>query len=213
MPMPIVPKALYPLVPFAPGVPALLRNGAAIVDALTFNTLGLGGVVDSIFGSGKPQWGIFTESGEPVALAESVVSMEFENTMRISNYPIEGGKFSSYNKVNDPYSITLRMTCGLGEAERGAFIDSVESALQTLDLYTVVTPEKTYLNANITAAGYRRTDAEGANKITYDIRITEVREVAASAFSSPKADTSARDVSLGQIQTVDDISFDVSGFI
>lgn len=212
MPMPIVPKAVYPLVPFAPGVPALLRNGAKIIDTLTFNTLGIGDALDSVIGSGKPQWGIFTSSGDPVALAESVVSMEFENTMRVSNYPIEGGKFSSYNKVNDPYSITLRMTCGLGEEERAAFIFSVESASKSLELYTVVTPETTYLDANIVAVGYRRDSENGANKITYDIRITEVREVAASAFASPKEDTSARDTSLGQIQTVDDISFDTSEF-
>lgn len=212
MPMPIVPKAIYPLVPFAPGVPALLRNGAAIIDTLTFNTLGIGGIVDSLFGSGKPQWGIFHADGNPVALAESVVSMEFDNTMRVSNYPIEGGKFSSYNKVNDPYVITLRMTCGLGVEERDAFIFSVESASKSLDLYTVVTPEATYFNANVTAVGYRRDSDNGANKITYDIRITEVREVAASAFSNPKNDTSARETSLGQIQTVDDVSFDVSGY-
>lgn len=213
MPMPVVPKDLYPLVPFAPGVPAVLRSGAAILDAGTLNKLGIGDALSSFLGDAAPKWGIFDNSGNVAVFADSVEALGYENSWRVSNYPIEGGKFSSFNKVANPYDITIRMSTGRAIDNRIDFLVGLENAVNSLDLFTVVTPESTYTNANVVSFSYRRESTNGANKIIADVRIVEVRQVSASEFSAPKQPTDSSVQSIGQVQPIDDVVADAAGFL
>lgn len=213
MPLPVVPKSLYPIVPFAPGVPAVLRSGAAILDTGTLHKLGIGDALDSFLGTTQPKWGVYDSDGNRVIFADSVESFSFDGGSRISNYPIEGGKFSSYNKVADPYSVVLRMACGSAVDNRVDFLQSIEQAANSLELYTVITPEATYINANVASYSYRRDSSNGANKIVAEIHIVEVRQVDASDFGKPKQPTSDRETVLGQVQPVGDVNFDPSEFV
>lgn len=214
MPLPVIPKALYPFVPFAPGVPSLLRDGAKILDDLTFGQFGISNALSSIIGRNEPRWGIYDDEGNPVLVGmESIVSFEYSNTFRVSDYPLEEGKFSSYNKVADPFDIGMTATCGGTSADRTDFLNSLENAARSLALYTIVTPEATYSDANIVTQAYRRTAENGANKITAEIRCIEVRQVAAAAFTKTKSETAALPETLGQIQPVGDVDFDLSEFV
>jgi hypothetical protein len=162
MVMPLSPKALYPLVPNAPGVPALLRSAAVIVDGATFGLLGVGSALDDLIGADPVLWGVFTQSGQPVAIADSVQAFEFQAAARVSDYPVEQGAFASYNKVIEPYSATVRMSRGGTLEQRSAFLAAIEGAQKSLELYTVLTPELSYFNANIEAFDYRREINSGA---------------------------------------------------
>lgn len=200
--MDIIPKALYPLVPNAPGVPALLRNGVKVLDTLTLGVFGLSGALDSLIGAEPVQWGVFSQkTGLPVALADSVVSMDYRNGSRISDYPVEQGAFASYNKVATPYDVKVRMTCGGSQARRGDFVAAIEAASRSLDLYLVLTPERSYPSANIEAWEYRREVNNGAGMIIADLYLREVRETATAAFSTPKAPAAADLQAQGQVQT------------
>ena len=201
MVMPIIPKALYPVVPFAPGVPPLLRNVARIVDTATFGLLGLSDALDLLIGSEKAQWGVFDKSGQPIALADSVMSFDYRTGSRISDYPLERGAFASYNKVSEPYAVKVRMTCGGSQDQRAVFIGALELASKALDLFTVITPEATYLSANIESFDYRRESTNGAYVIIADLYIREIRETATAAFSAPKSASAADPKAQGQVQT------------
>jgi hypothetical protein len=213
MPLPVVPKSLYPLVPFAPGIPAVLRSGAAILDAATLNKLGIGDALNSFLGSNAPKWGLYDTDGNPVVFADSVEAFDYNSGSSVSNYPIEGGKFSSYNKVANPYDIVLRMNCGSAIDNRVDFLVGLENAAASLELYTVVTPEFVYHDANVVSFNYRRESTSGANKIIADVHITEVRQVEASQFTNTKSDSAVGAVSLGQIQPVGDVDFDPGEFV
>lgn len=199
MPLDIIPKALYPVVPFAPGVPALIRGGAQILDTLTLGKLG---IADAL--SERPQWGIFNEAGKEIALADSVLSIKYSNSTRLSDYPQEQGAFSSYNKVENPWDVRITMTKGGSVNDRADFIDAIEAASKTTDLFTVMTPEVTYINANIEGWGYDRDARAGANMIVADIFIREVRQALTAAFTDTKNPASMDSVSQGQVQGVED---------
>jgi hypothetical protein len=201
MAMPIIPKALYPVVPNAPGVPALLRNAAKVADAATFGILGVSDALDLLIGAEQVRWGLFDQDGQPVALADSVLSLDYRNSSRVSDYPVEQGAYASYNKVASPYEARLRMVRSGSEIDRSDFIAALDAAANSLDLYTVVTPDAVYENANIESFDYRREASNGAYIVVAELRLREIREVASAAFSAPKSPSAADQQSQGQVQT------------
>lgn len=201
MPMDIIPKALYPLVPNAPGVPTLLRNAATIADVLTGGYLGISDALNNLIGADPVQWGVFDDAGNPIALSDSVISVDYRNGSRISDYPVEQGAFASYNKVANPYDAKVRLACGGTEDSRADFLDALEVATASLNLYTIVTPERTYLNANIESMDYKRESMNGAYMIVVDLYLREIRETATAAFSAAQEPSGADPQSQGQVQT------------
>lgn len=208
MPLPIIPKSLYPLVPNVAGVPALVRNAAVIFDTLTFGILG----ISSILGADPVRWGVFNKLGDPIAAYDNVLSVDVRDSMRVSNYPIEDGSFKSYNKVENPIDIRVVMTRGGTEQQRAEFIAAIHDAKKSLDLLSVVTPEATYEGFTIEAFDYMRQLTDGAGMIKAVLTLVEVRQIAAAKYSQPKSISAADPRSTGQVQTVDDPSIDVRGF-
>ena len=212
MTMPLIPVALYPLVPNAPGVPAMLRNGAKILDALTFGLLGLGDALDSLIGADPVKWGVFDSKGRPVAVADTIISVEYSNGSRVSNYPVEQGAFATYNKVADPYSARVSMACGGTETQRSDFINALDEAANSIDLYTILTPEKSYFKANIERVDWRRTTTGGAGIVIAELYLVEVRETATGQFSSPASPSAMDAQSQGRVQAAP-LDSSIEGFV
>jgi hypothetical protein len=174
---------IYPDVPDVPGVPPLLRNPLipSIVPIPPLIADGLD-VLSSSLSNG--QWGIFLD-GENVVAADNVVSFGYSQKWSLSTYTVEQGGFETYDKVNNPFSIRLRFSCGGSESRRQSFIESIDAIAGTTDLYDVVTPEKTWQNLNI--EGYdiieRRSD-QGVGLIVIDVQALEIRQTGTSAFIS-----------------------------
>lgn len=209
MPLPIIPKSLYPLVPNVAGVPALLRSAAVILDTLTFGVFG----VANILGVDPVRWGVFNKNGDPIATFDNVLSVDVRDSCRISNYPIENGSFKSYNKVENPFDVRIVLTRGGTEAQRAEFIAALGEAKRSLETVSVVTPEVTYESATIEAFDYVRQITDGAGMIKAVLTLVEVRQISAAKFSQPKSISAADPRSTGQVQTVDDPSIDVTGFV
>jgi len=135
----------------------------------------------------KLQWGIYL-NGVPVLQPDTVLSLEYHKESSVPDYPVEGGSFGQYNKIAKPYEARIQMAVGSngpdGSANRAFFLDDLETLEASFDLYDIVTPEKTYLNANITGFDYRRTSGQGAGMIVADISLVEIRVSASAAFSN-----------------------------
>lgn len=212
MPIDPIPKSLYPVVPQALGVPALLRSGAQILDTITLGKLGIGDALTSIIGAEPIKWGVFDADGKSIGDYDSLVASDYQNESRISDYPVEQGSFASYNKVDNPFDVAVTLNCGGDEARRAAFLTACESARKSREFYTVVTPEYTYKNVNFIGLNYRRSLRDGAYMLSVQLVGREVREKNA-ANSSPK-DPGASDMSQsGMVQTVDDPGFDTTGVV
>jgi hypothetical protein len=200
MPMPNLPVPQFPDVPALPGVPALLRSATAQVGASLNGLLVAAGLGQFSLSIAKPVWGLFDEDGNAIAVADSVRTLQYRGESRVSDYPQEDGAFESYNKVQLPYAAVVSLACGGDVQRRANFLSAVEQAKQSTDLYSIVTPEIVYLNANVVAYDYRRTQRDGATLLTVDLHVEEVRVNATASFANVQNPASADPASQGQVQ-------------
>lgn len=192
-----MPSVFVPFIPpvFSPslGVPALF--GGAIAASLP--RLVTGDAPTIVGALGQQRWGIFTTGGAPVLLADAVDSVEYARDYRISDYPQEQGSFESYNKVQVPYQAKVGF---LIAQTRGVFLNSIEAALSTLNLVTIVTPEVRYASANLVHYAYRRTARKGVTMILVDVWCEEVRVTAQTALSNTQSQNGQAPAQAGQVQ-------------
>lgn len=175
-------SALFPNVPLAiAGVPAVLRRAGAVADARETLASASNDVSNTI---AAQRWGIFTADGTPALEPDSVVSFEHSAEYRIADYPVEGGTFESYDKVATPFATRVAVSKGGTAAEREQFLTACQSLLESLDPYNVVTPERTYLNVNVTRIGTTRNSGAGAGLITVELVLQEIRQAAKAAYST-----------------------------
>ena len=209
----IIPKSLYPLVPQVPGVPPLLRNAAQIIDTVTLGYLGVSDALNSIIGAPTVKWTVFDDTGASIADYDSILAFGYQNELRISDYPVEQGQFASYNKTNNPYDGVVTFTCGGSDERRTAFLSALENAKDSMQTYTVTTPDYSYRNVNFVAIRTQRTSRDGATLLTVEMMGREIRNTGTSTYPKPKSDAGYTIVEQGMIQTVDDPNFDASGVV
>jgi hypothetical protein len=208
----------------------LLNTGAptyAVVTAGTSATAG--GFMASVSGVLGA-----TSSGRPVLTPDSVLSLEWHGEERISDYPVQNGQFVSYNKVKVPFDLRMVMTCqGLNVVQdalkpvtqlldqalsnvglafgqpmtRDAFLRQLDSMLDSIDLYDVITPDKVYSNVNLVGYNHAKKSDEGGTLIIAELMFREVREllpvgvvsVLPLTQISTNSETAATPVNLGTV--------------
>jgi len=191
-------SALFPNVPIAQGVPAVLRSLAEPASNATEQQLTSSG--DEVNADTARQWGIFTQDGDFAAPADNVIMFENQLEARISDYPVEQGGFGSYNKVILPYDIRLVMTRGGSAEDRQEFIKAVNDAWQSTELFNVVTPECVYLDVNVVTVRRAATSDRGANLLSLEIGLRKVRQTAKLTFTNTKDAASSGQVKNGSVQ-------------
>lgn len=199
MPLPNLPVPAFPNVPDLPGVPPLIRApgeslGSFAISLITTDAIGL------LEGLLAPVWGIFDEFGAPLAVADTALSVEYRGDSRTSKYPQEQGGFADYNKVQMPYNARVQLVCGGSDTRRAAFLSAIEAAKQSTMLFTVITPDATYENANVVSYDYRRTSKNGVTMIVAELYLEEVRQTVVAQFANTQNSASQDSANLGQVQ-------------
>ena len=198
--MPLIP---FPSVPQLPGVPALPRS-AKFPPAARAGLGLLQGMLWRIF-QVQTRWGIFDSKGKPLgdpskftglignALEAaglgsvlSTGSVDYSKETRVSDFPLEGGTFASYNKVETPAAPQVVLCMQGGESNRRTFLEAVDKACKSTDLYSVVTPEVTYINYAVERYNYARHNSKGATLLIVEITLKEIRQVSALYSTSNK---------------------------
>lgn len=158
-----------------PGLPDI-PDFKGLVTAGTDAIISFGGatLIRKIFGN---QWGVFSQYGIPILLADTVFSVKYQNSSQIAQAPVEKGTFASYNKVQNPYQATVTMIKGGGDPTlRGAFIAQLDTLSKSTLLFHIITPEYVHINAAITGYEYARSPQDGARMIVANLYLEEVRE-------------------------------------
>lgn len=188
-----------PDVPKVPGVPDLPRG-------IYVPPVGeiVGDLLDNAVGTllGNNAWGIFDENGNDALDADSIVEIEYRNDSQVSNYIQEQGAFASYNKVDNPYEFSVSVAIAENLFNRSRFIRKIEDIRQSTNVYSVVTPEKTYLNATLQGITYRR-DNTRVSLIIVEMAFVEIRNtgIVETAFSTTQEPSGADVVDDGIVQT------------
>lgn len=210
--MPLIP---YPNIPNVPGVPLIPRSSnfpPVPVQAI----LGLvqGFLWQSI--ASIQQWGIFNENGTSIFNANQFQENFFNNTIVstnavdysketiVSDFPVELGGFASYNKVEKPGMPVVTFAMSGTESDRAAFLETIDNACRSTDLYSVVTPSVTYINYSMDRYNYQRRSSRGATLLVVEISLKEVRQVSAQftqiQIKDPKNVGAVPQVDSGKVQ-------------
>lgn len=120
------------------------------------------------------EWGIFNQNGGTVLRADAVASVEYTHDYRVSDYPQEKGAFESYNKVQVPFQGKVTF---IVSTSRRDFLQSLETAEASLDLFVLATPDASYPSVNLVHFGYRRSQQQGTTMMLVDVWVEEIRIV------------------------------------
>lgn len=182
-----------PNIPNVPGVPALASYSADAIILLVSDAIGS---LDDFAG---PQWGIFLD-GEAVIDFDNFVSFDLRQDLPVSDYPVEEGAFQSYDKVQLPTDIRVRLSAGGSESNRQNFLASIDDVMNTVDLYDIVTPEQTYVSYNFTHRDLHRGATNGAGLISVDLHLREIRVTSTATFSNTQQPPDASQENIGTVQ-------------
>lgn len=191
MPLATLPVPPFPNVPLVPGVPAVPRS--ILFPATGAPNLASQAPLDALFqaATARPKWGVFDSSNKQVIAPDSVVDFGKRTEYRVANFPVQKGQFASYNKVTVPFEIPIRMTKGGSTLDRTVFLQQVETVAASLALYTIVTPEQSYTNCNVTRVEITRRGAAGAYFIDAEIFFVQIQSVTPQYSTTTAASSTA----------------------
>lgn len=212
-------------VPVAVGVPALLGQSIGSGVSATLSSALVGTYEKWLVNSQAKTWGIFDSSNSQILTAAHVMGIDYSLAYAISDAPLEDGAFTSYNKVRAPFQASVSMVCdgtesgtssilssieslvgvsdgtSSGISVRGSFIKTLETIVADTNIYSVVTPEFTFVNANIVGYRFRRQSSSGVTMIICEIALQEVRKTASLYYSTTQMPQGATAVQNGTVQT------------
>jgi len=204
IPFPNVPDSPgVPLIPRSPNFPPLAGIALGALEGIIWRSF----QIDS-------RWGIFDGEGNAIGNPQNLIlesiglgstlstkSVEFAKETRVSDFPLEKGGFASYNKVEMPATPIVVLCVSGRESARQAFLTDIDAACKSTDLYSVVTPEITYVNYAIEKYNYQRKSEKGCTLLQVEISLKEVREVSAKfTKAEPKQPAAVAQVDNGKVQ-------------
>lgn len=172
-----VPLPPFPNVPNLPGVPQIARS--LIFAALAPPALGFAAEPGVLWQATQaaPVWGVFDANNNEVINADSVQDFGWRQEYRVSNYQIQRGAFASYNKVALPFESSVVLSKGGSLSERTAFLQQIDTVAASLATYKILTPEKTYLNVNVTRPELSRRGPANACFFDVELFFVQIAEV------------------------------------
>lgn len=213
-----------PNVPNVPGVPNLSSFSANSIPLLFADALGFAGLL------APSQWGIFLKGfpviqpatvasqvvtsslapiqqiasfiGAPniVPVIASTIDFEFTEDWPLSTYPQEQGAFQTYNKVELPFDVKVKLASGGATATRQAFLSTCLAMAKSLALFDVQTPEIIFQNCNVTHLDWRRNARKGVTLIEVDLWFQQISVSAAATFTNTQQPSEAGQKGIGVVQ-------------
>jgi hypothetical protein len=197
MALPFLSVPQFPDVPDVPGVPPVLRNAATtFVDGLVSGAVS---ALANAFGLDSFLWGVYSASGLPALLADNVAALDYAREFVVPDFPVEGGSFQSYNKVERPYDVRITLTKGGSDADRRMFLSEAEAILASTGLFTVLTPEWSYGSCNCVHLDYERTAERGATLLRVELGFRLIRATASASFTNTKTPAGAANTNTGPV--------------
>jgi hypothetical protein len=197
----------YPDVPPLPGVPSLNRSNSGYVAA----GLTLLGEILPLTSFGLTWAIVYNDVGTKVINPDSFVNFEYVEERKIPNYPVQNGSFSNYNKVALPFDIRLTITCnGNGVMTKEQFLTTLDGMMDTLTLFSIITPDITFPSCNLINVDYRKESTRGATMIIAELSFKEIRVTASSSTPTTVKPEGSAPLSGGQRSLIPTVNWAAS---
>lgn len=172
-----VPLPPFPNVPNLPGVPQIARS--LLFTALAPPGLAFAAEPGVLWQATQaaPIWGVFDSNNNRVIDADSVMDFGWRQEYRVANYQVQRGAFASYNKVALPFESSVVLSKGGSLSARTAFLQQIDAVAASLNTYKILTPEKTYLNVNVTRPELSRRGPANATIFDVELFFVQIAEV------------------------------------
>lgn len=121
-------------------------------------------------------WGIYDSSGNKLFDVDTCLGVDMKDGSKVSDFPVEESSFNSYNKVKEPLEAKIRLGVG-GMARIAVALTTLRTAVSSVNLYDVWTPEYIYQSCTVVVGSYKRTEKEGKNLLEILIDLKEIRQV------------------------------------
>lgn len=121
------------------------------------------------------EWGLIDTNLDPLFDVDTCMEVEYKLSTQISMFPVEKGAFADYNKVQEPFTVRLKLSVS-GSDRINIFLTSLDTLTRSTELFTVVTPEYDFVNVNIKEYSYKR-DTTFRSRVEAEIQLVEIREV------------------------------------
>lgn len=108
---------------------------------------------------------------------DSVLALNVRKGSDISNYKLETGSFASYNKIEKPRIIPIRLVKSGSESDRQQFLMWLEEVSKTTQLFDIAMPEVSYKNLSLIDYSITRESKSGVTLIVADCVFQEVMEI------------------------------------
>jgi hypothetical protein len=136
------------------------------------------------FLSGGDSWTLFSEDDADVIEFNSMLSMDFSAENQTAAEPVEQGSFASYNKIASPSQLRVTLASAADPAGQQALLDSLADLCAGTKLLTLASPAQEYAGYTLESFTYSRRADGGAQLLTAELTLKEVRQVETQAYTS-----------------------------
>ena len=153
-------------------------------------------------------WTILDEQSLPVVTFTSFLSLDSDNTSKITNYTSEKGTFSSYNKIVAPDELAVTLAIQGNAAEIQDAIAVLDTLRKEPQKVSIVSPYKEYKWFSLESYSYSFNQSQGVNLLIAAMNFKQVNEVEAiytNSIKYPKNPSASSAVNGGKKQGLQSI--------
>lgn len=152
-------------------------------------------------------WTVTDKDGQALAVFDTFFGCDYRGESKVASKPVEKGGFASYNKSASPDIVNVALGKTGKPTELTALLDALQQLRDSVDLVSVVTPEKTFLDYSLEAFDYQRSASAGVDRLLVSLRLVEVKQVSPDYTSeqipAPKKASDKASVNAGKQQPQD----------
>lgn len=129
-------------------------------------------------------WTILDENNLPVLEFTSFISLDVDNTSKITNYSVEKGSFTTYNKVVTPNELTVTLAMQGDALKLQNAIDILNTLCNEPQIVNIVSPYAYYAEYSLESFDYSFNQTDGVSILITPLNFKEIRQVQAAYTNS-----------------------------
>ena len=122
-------------------------------------------------------WALYDADGNPAVEYDVFLACTCKAEAKATQNPVEKGQFADYNKALQPRALGVVLTrSGTSDALSGV-LEKLDALVESTDLLSLVTPEKTFVDYTLTSYDYDRKVENGVDRLILNLMLEEIRQI------------------------------------
>lgn len=145
---------------------------------MALNLFGPTTVLNGLLARLSERWALVdTKTGSDLVRFTSFLSCDVRNESTVVSSQVEEGSFASYNKVDSPLEVNVRLGIQGNDSELKDALDTLDSLRKSTKLINLVMPSAEYRDLNLEVFNYTIKTETGRGVLFVDLTLKEIRQV------------------------------------